>query len=332
MTGGRLRIRVVAPAGPVVPERLEAGLARLRGLGHEVVEGISLRRVHGHLAGRDEERAVDVMDALLDPSAHLVWAARGGFGGLRLVSLLDWERLAQVEADQRPALVGYSDATSLQNALVGRLDWPCWHAPMVATELDQEQDELTEASLAGMLASVSPSGARELCALLEADGQWRLCSQQDVRKCAATVILQVPGLEQRLGLPDTAVWRRGHACASSVGGNLSVLTSLFGGPAPLAFAGRTLWLEDHGEYPFRLDRHLSQLRNSGALAACSALLLGSFLNCGEPDPLKSTFSAEELLREAASEVAGPVLAGLPFGHTAPRLCLPLHGQCTVSTS
>lgn len=320
-----LRVRVVAPAGPPRPGRLEAGLAELGRLGCRVSTGRALRRGWGHLAGGDEERAADLMEALLDPDTDLVWAARGGFGGLRLLPLLDWGRL-EARRGPRPPLVGYSDLTSLQNLLRARLDWPCWHAPMVATELAEARDPLSAASLAGMLGALSGT-VGELCAVLDEAG-WRLADARETAACAARLVLEGEGFRQTLGLPAAAAWAGGRAAGPLAGGNLSVLTSLFGawaGPP----RGSLLLLEDHGEYPFRLDRHLAQLRNSGALASVAAVLLGPFLDCAEPDPDKATFSAEELLRQYLLPLGVPVLADLPFGHQAPRLSIPLHGQATV---
>ena len=320
-----LRVRVVAPAGPVGPGRLEAGLAALRARACVVSLGHSVRHGWGHLAGSDEERAADLVEALCHPELDLVWAARGGFGGLRLLPLLDWGRLAACRT--RPALVGYSDLTSLQNVLRGRLDWPCWHAPMAATELPDALDPLSAASLAGLLASCSSGGAQDLCAIHETVG-WRICREEELTSCAARLTLEATGFRQVLGLSAASVWSSGRAAGPLAGGNLSVLTSLFGawdGPA----AGSLLLLEDHGEWPFRLDRHLAQLRNSGVLASAAGVLLGSFLNCEEPDPDKATFSAEELLRQYLLPLGVPVLAGLPFGHVAPRLSIPLHGRATL---
>lgn len=322
-----LRVRVVAPAGPVGPERLEAGLAALRARGCVVSLGHSVRHGWGHLAGSDEERAADLVEALCHPELDLVWAARGGFGGLRLLPLLDWGRLAACRT--RPALVGYSDLTSLQNVLRGRLNWPCWHAPMAATELPDALDPLSAASLAGLLASCSAESAPDLCAVA-GQGGWRVCGEDELAGCAARVVLQAPGFRQVLGLPAGQVWSAGRAAGPLAGGNLSVLTSLFGAWDGVA-AGSILLLEDHGEYPFRLDRHLAQLRNAGVLASAAGVLLGSFLNCEEPDPDKATFSAEVLLRQYLRPLSVPVLAGLPFGHAAPRLSIPLHGRAVIET-
>jgi len=323
-----LRVRVVAPAGPVRPERLRAGAAALVARGCEVRWSASVERVLGHLAGPDEVRAADLQDALLDPDVDVVWAARGGFGGLRLLPLLADDRLAARPEAERPPLVGYSDLTSLQNALAGRLGWPCWHAPMVASELADSQDPVTEAGLLALLASLRGQEVRlDLCQ--DETGTWRCGNPDRQEEDSARLRLAAPSFHLELAFHRAHVWKRGRAAGGVAGGNLSVWTSLYGSGWEREPAGCLLALEDHGEYPFRLDRHLAQLANSGDLARCAGLLLGSFARCEEPDPDKSTFSAGELLRQAAEKVRGPVLAGLPFGHTAPRIPLPFHGTATV---
>ncbi len=105
---GPARVRVVAPAGPVDPEALEAGLAVLRGRGLEVIEGLHARCRTGYLAGDDAERLADLQEALDDPTADVVWFARGGYGTTRLLTRLRWD-------PERPSktVAGYSDATAL---------------------------------------------------------------------------------------------------------------------------------------------------------------------------------------------------------------------------
>jgi len=321
-----LRVRVVAPAGPVRPERLRAGAAALEARGCELRWSPVVEEVWGHLAGSDEARAADLHDALLDPWAQVVWAARGGFGGLRLLPWLDLARLAERSPDSRPPLVGYSDLTSLQNALAAGLDWPCWHAPMLASELADLLDPVTEAGLEALLEALRGGNGRLELAQDET-GAWSLGSV--VGRETASLLLEAPGFTATLQVQACQVWQSGRARGGLAGGNLSVWTSLYGSGRQRDPAGLLLALEDHGEYPFRLDRHLAQLANARALERCAGLLLGSFARCEEPDPDKSTFTAEELLRQAAAKVRGPVLTGLPFGHTAPRIPLPFHGTATV---
>lgn len=102
-------IRVVAPAGPVNGDDLDAGIEILRRRGFTVQEAPHVREREGYLAGSDWTRCEDLQEGLDDPGVDAVWFARGGYGTTRLLSSLSGESLAR-----RPkVLVGYSDATAL---------------------------------------------------------------------------------------------------------------------------------------------------------------------------------------------------------------------------
>lgn len=102
------RIRVVAPSGP-----FDRALV-LRGLGwlserYEVRFGRGLFTREGFLAGSDAERLAELAEALADPDARAVLAARGGYGLTRITPALTPGQLLE-----RPRwLVGFSDVTAL---------------------------------------------------------------------------------------------------------------------------------------------------------------------------------------------------------------------------
>ena len=119
------RIAVVAPAGPIHPERLDAGLDVLRRWGFTPVEAPALRHRHDLFAGTLADRTADLEWALTDPDLHAVWFARGGYGTAEVVHALDPSALCV------PRLViGYSDATALISARVN-LHQPSLHGPVV---------------------------------------------------------------------------------------------------------------------------------------------------------------------------------------------------------
>src|SRR4051794_34741670 len=79
-------VAVVAPAGPVAEDRLDAGLAVLEswGLDVRVMERVrGTDRRFGYLAADDAARAGDLMRAWCDAGVRAVFAARGGGGGQR---------------------------------------------------------------------------------------------------------------------------------------------------------------------------------------------------------------------------------------------------------
>ena len=127
------RVAVVAPAGVVPADRLDRGVAVLRGWGLEVdVKGHVLSRHPrlGHLAGSDAERAADLTAAWTDPSTRAVIAARGGSGAHRFLDTLDWAALAAAGAK---VLVGFSDVTAVHEAFAQRLGVATVHGPVVCS-------------------------------------------------------------------------------------------------------------------------------------------------------------------------------------------------------
>lgn len=102
------RVAVCAPAGPVFESRVRAGLERLRERYRvDVDPGLFSR--WGYLAGGDEARAEALMRALRDPDVRAIFVARGGYGIMRILELLDAGALRR---DPVP-IVGFSDATAL---------------------------------------------------------------------------------------------------------------------------------------------------------------------------------------------------------------------------
>ncbi len=131
------RVAVVAPGGPIARERLEAGAARLRAWGLELVHGEGLFAKTGYLAGDDAHRLAQLQAALDDPTIAAVWAARGGYGTTRLLPQL---RL-RPQRDAPKLVIGFSDLTALHAAL-NALGVASLHGPNVG-----QVGELTAAAL-----------------------------------------------------------------------------------------------------------------------------------------------------------------------------------------
>jgi muramoyltetrapeptide carboxypeptidase len=131
--------------------------------------------------------------------------------------------------------------------------------------------------------------------------------------------------------PQVEVLHSGEAAGMLVGGTLTQICASLG--TPYAFdppAGCVLFLDEVAERPYRLDRMLTQLYLSGILSRASALVFGELPRCDEPGGLPS---AREVVEELTSGFRGPILYGLPSGHTAgPTYTLPLGVRARVLTT
>jgi len=137
-------IAVVAPASPPQERSgIEQATAYFESRGHEVVFGPNHRKVHGYLAGSDEERAADLQWALSEPGIDMVHALEGGYGTARLYPLIDWDALGA------PRIVcGFSDLTALHLFVQRHAGWVSFYGPsflrFTRTKGDYELTKETE--------------------------------------------------------------------------------------------------------------------------------------------------------------------------------------------
>jgi muramoyltetrapeptide carboxypeptidase len=128
-------LALVAPAGPVPADLLEAALPVLRAWGVELRVGPCVRAERGsppYLSGPDAARAAEFTEAWCDPGVRGVLAARGGYGVQRMLDLVDWAALR--EAGPK-VLAGSSDVTALHRAVDVRLGLSTLFCPMPGTGL-----------------------------------------------------------------------------------------------------------------------------------------------------------------------------------------------------
>ena len=120
-------VAIVAPAGILKQdsEVIQNTKTLLKDWGLEVIFGTHLQAKTHHFAGSDAQRASDLQMALDDPNIKAIWCARGGYGTLRIIDDLDFEKFKT----HPKWIVGYSDVTVLHNAL-NNLGYESLHAMM----------------------------------------------------------------------------------------------------------------------------------------------------------------------------------------------------------
>lgn len=120
------RLAVVAPCGPFDEAAFGRGVDALRSH-YEVTFDPTIFTRKGYLAGDDDRRIGELVDALDDERVDAIVCARGGYGATRILDALDVARVRRA----RKLLVGFSDVTAL-HALWSRAGVPSIHGPMVA--------------------------------------------------------------------------------------------------------------------------------------------------------------------------------------------------------
>ena len=120
----------MAPAGPIkTRDGLERGIATLERMGFRVAFSDRIFQSSRYLAGNDQARAEELMQAFEDPSIKAIIALRGGYGCSRLIPLLDEKRLRL----HPKIFIGFSDLTTLHLYFHRFFGWTTIHGPTAAS-------------------------------------------------------------------------------------------------------------------------------------------------------------------------------------------------------
>lgn len=120
------RVAIVATARKISSAELQPAIRLLESWGLEVMLPKNIYAESNQFAGSDAERASDLQWALDREDVKAVFCARGGYGTVRIVDMVDYTHLTE-----KPKwIVGYSDVTVLHSHLHTLVGMPTLHATM----------------------------------------------------------------------------------------------------------------------------------------------------------------------------------------------------------
>jgi len=107
-------IMILSPAGRIKNKSsIEAGIKLANHWGLVVFFGNHMLSQDHTFAGTNKQRTEDLQKALDDPSIKAIWAARGGYGAVRIIDDLDFSKFE----DNPKWIIGYSDITVFHNKI-----------------------------------------------------------------------------------------------------------------------------------------------------------------------------------------------------------------------
>ncbi len=181
------------------------------------------------------------------------------------------------------ALIGYSDITALHQAIYQYAGVVGYHGPVASSDFNDYTVEQWEEILVNPVDQLSPQNHED---------------------------------------HELKTLVKGMGAGVVMGGNLTLLASMCGTPYQCDFTDKVVFLEDIGEKPYRIDRMLTQLRQSCHLDQASAIVLGIFYDC-EADPDDKSLSLEECLADRIVALGVPTLSGVSIGHIDHQLTVPV---------
>lgn len=270
------KVSIVATARKVSPAEMQPAIDLFRSWGLQVTLPKGLFEQNNQFAGDEYNRAQMLQEALNDDEIKAIFCARGGYGTVRIIDMLDFTSFAK----NPKWIIGYSDITVLHSHIQRHLGIPTLHAIM---PINIPQDAATAAH--------------------------KSYPAIDSLKDA---LFNGPQTEIR-GTAGNNFGRRGESYAPIVGGNLSILYSLMGSPSEIDTDGKILFIEDLDEYLYHIDRMMQNLKRAGKLTNLKGLIVGAMSDMHD-NQTPFGKSAEEIIWDVVKDYTYPVWFHAPYGH------------------
>ena len=285
------------------------GVKRLQTLGYDVEIDEAALAKYQRFAGDDTTRLAAIHRAAAS-GADIALISRGGYGLTRILADINYKALAKA-IGHGTQFVGLSDFTALQLAVLAKTGAVTWAGPALGEDFGTTAlpDDIMEACFNDLITGQG-----------EGTG-WQMPKTKPltaIDSIAKSLGQTCPSGD--FSVKDATLW----------GGNLTVLTALIGTPYCPAIRGGILLIEDVGEHPYRVERMLTQLLHAGVLAQQKAIVFGQFSNYKLVPGYDSGFNLAGVATWLQGQVKARVLTGLPFGHVATKVLLPVGATITLA--
>ena len=269
------QIGISSPAGYISLEDIQPAVLQMQSWGFNIEIGETIGKRDFTYGGTDQERLADFQAMLDHPKIKAIMCARGGYGLVRIIDQLDFT----IFKKHPKWIIGFSDITVLHCHLAKQFGIASIHSKMCN-------------SFPSDWSKAEPIQIETILSIKDA------LSGQNMRYVAAA------NTQNRFGKAEGLL----------VGGNLSLIETLAGSASDLDTTNRILFIEDTGEYLYRIDRMLWNLKRSGKLSKLKGLLVGGFKV--KPDDPGEEFgkTVTEIVLEKVREYDYPVAFDFPVGH------------------
>ncbi len=250
-----------------------------------------------------EERVEDLESAFEDNSINCILSSIGGYNTNQLLEHINWDLIKR----NPKILCGYSDITVLLNAFYAKTKIISYYGPNFSTFGQKYLDSFTKEFFKKCLFyseefNIKPSQKYS-------EDKWYI-DQEDRKN------LKNPGL---------TVIKEGESEGILLGGDLSTFNLLRGTKYMPDLTDSVLLIEDRNIAQI-FDRDLEALISTSGFEKVKGILIGRFES--KTDITESTL--KEIIKSKKYIKDIPVVFGLDFGHTDPKLTLPIGGKISLS--
>ena len=268
-------IGITSPAGYITTEEIQSAIKKMESWGYNIKIGDTIDKRDFTFGGTDEERAKDFQQMLDDPKIKAIMCARGGYGAVRIIDKLNWEKFKV-----KPKwIIGFSDITVFHTHLSRNFGIASIHSKMCNSFPDD----------------------------------WSLAEPVQI-ETIESIQKALSGRKMKYEAVPNSQNRPGAADGVLIGGNLKMLETLAGTKSDFNAAGKILFVEDTGEYMYNVDRMFWNLKRTGKLSQLKGLIVGGFKIKVDEEADDFGRTLQDVILEKIKAYRYPVCFDFPVGH------------------
>jgi muramoyltetrapeptide carboxypeptidase LdcA involved in peptidoglycan recycling len=301
-------IAIITPAAPAprkFPDRFQHALEQLRKCGFKVIIGACAEKSEGYRSASPRLRANEFNQFVKSPEVKVIMSAIGGWNSNSLLPYLDWDAIRSYPK----IYTGFSDVTALLLPIFAKTGLVTFYGPALIPSFG-EWPEVPAFTISHFNSLVSKGNFGEFPRpenwteemLNWADGSWKM-REREFKLNSKWVCL-----------------KKGKAEGHFIAGNNNTMLGLLGTPYFPDVTGSIFFIEESFKGLSQIDRALHALKLHGVFDKIAGLVVG------KPEALDlegAPFALHNLLMEATDGFSFPILADVDFGHTAPKLTIPI---------
>lgn len=268
-------IGITSPAGYIINQEIQSAVRKMESWGYRIKIGDTIDKRDFTFGGTDEERTKDLQQLLDDPKIKAIMCARGGYGAVRIIDKLNWEKFKA-----KPKwIIGFSDVTVFHSHLNRNFGIASIHSKMCNSFPDD----------------------------------WSTAEPVQI-ETIESIQQALSGKKMKYATVPNAQNKPGVADGILIGGNLKMLESLAGTKSDINTSGKILFVEDTGEYMYSVDRMFWNLKRTGKLSQLKGLIIGGFKIKVDEDADDFGRTLHDVVLEKIKEYRYPVCFDFPVGH------------------
>lgn len=302
-------IRIVTSSGNLNMNEDDIDYIKAKLKGYDITFGKNVNKsIPEYNCPSIEDRKNDIEEAFLDKNVKAIMIARGGALSNQLLDEIDYEIIQK----NPKIIIGFSDATSLLNAIYSQTKLKTYYGPNFSVLAMRKGNDYTYEYLNKVLNNEEEYYINP--AISWSSDKWY--KDQDNRK-----FIKNNGMN---------IINEGNAEGTIIGGNLNTFSLLQGTKyMPIAqkiilFIEEDNWANE--DYLYEFDRRLQSLTQQAFFKKVKGIIIGR----AQQNVNMNINKWKTLISMNKKLINMPIVVNADFGHTMPMATFPIGGKCIIS--